>query len=995
MKILGFQIYGYGKLENLEIGNLSSDIQVIYGFNEAGKSTLMSFIHSILFGFPTKLQSEQRYEPKSGSKYGGKIIIETDVYGTVTIERVRGKATGDVTVYFSDGTKGGEEAIRELFHSMDKNVYQSIYSFNIQGIQDVSRLSAEEIGRFLFSSGTIGTDGLVTINQKIAKEMDQLFKPNGKKPLLNTQIAELKELHTKVSKGQEKNKSYQDLITERNNIKKRLSQVDHELETSREKVATIKKIISLKPLLEEREVLLTRLHNLSSFSPFPVDGMRRFEALIAQLQPYETQLSALQLKHEELKKQLIQKKENEGILQLENDIQFVWSNKRQYEVHLQTLTKLQTSLEQLNKELEHDKELINLYLDDDEITSFDTSIPTKEYVKGLTTEFEKISHQKQLLDENFNRAKEVLTESEQRINQLKKLILPETKRHELEEIVNIYKEPDTKNESMRIVASIERLEKRINSLKKNERKAESSKQKMNILMVVLLCIGLVGFYLYTNNVIGALLIFVIMAIISIVLKVGSGESAYSSILNELTAEKEELQRKLDELREKTNSNVDMDSLQEQLIKDKQARNLIEVEEASRIQYEITYDKAVSSFEAWEKKLFECKRKIERYKRQYKLPELIAGEMLFDTLLIIEKIKSKIREKQRIVIEINNLEEEVALFKDKVYSLADYCVNDDQAQDILVLVGVIQERLIEARRDAEEILNNQKKYKEVEQEIEEVQAKILHIRQECQKLWKQAEVDTEDAFRIKASAYEESEIIKQKLLYLTSQLKSSQYADKSNEIDITPERLEFLDDEISNLKQEEKTLQLRQSEISIRLEELEEGGAFADLFHTFELKRSTFQQSVKKWAVLAVANDVLTKTTEQYRKVRLPQLIEKVEKYLNHLTEGEYVKVFSIAAEESFVVERVDGVRFHPSELSQATAEQLYVAFRFALASTMHKNNAFPVIIDDSFVNFDHRRLEKAISLLRSFSIKHQVLFFTCHEHMLHYFQNDEILNIST
>ena len=74
MKIVEMSIYGYGKFENITFSPLH-DQQVFYGENEAGKSTIMSFIHSILFGFPTKQQSELRYEPKKGAKYGGQLIV--------------------------------------------------------------------------------------------------------------------------------------------------------------------------------------------------------------------------------------------------------------------------------------------------------------------------------------------------------------------------------------------------------------------------------------------------------------------------------------------------------------------------------------------------------------------------------------------------------------------------------------------------------------------------------------------------------------------------------------------------------------------------------------------------------------------------------------------------------------------------------------------------------------------------------------------------------
>lgn len=63
MKIIELHIYGYGKLEDYVIGSVGQ-LQIFYGENEAGKSTIMSFIHSILFGFPAKQSAEIRYEPR-------------------------------------------------------------------------------------------------------------------------------------------------------------------------------------------------------------------------------------------------------------------------------------------------------------------------------------------------------------------------------------------------------------------------------------------------------------------------------------------------------------------------------------------------------------------------------------------------------------------------------------------------------------------------------------------------------------------------------------------------------------------------------------------------------------------------------------------------------------------------------------------------------------------------------------------------------------------
>ena len=90
MKIEKLLIYGFGKHENVSI-NFSSDLNIVYGLNEAGKTTIQQFILHVLFGFPQRNSASLRYEPKSGGKYGGQIQLVDHLYGRCTIERIRGK----------------------------------------------------------------------------------------------------------------------------------------------------------------------------------------------------------------------------------------------------------------------------------------------------------------------------------------------------------------------------------------------------------------------------------------------------------------------------------------------------------------------------------------------------------------------------------------------------------------------------------------------------------------------------------------------------------------------------------------------------------------------------------------------------------------------------------------------------------------------------------------------------------------------------------------
>ena len=53
MKITGLKIKGFGKLQDKVI-DFSNGINVVYGKNEAGKSTTHSFIKAMLFGISKK-----------------------------------------------------------------------------------------------------------------------------------------------------------------------------------------------------------------------------------------------------------------------------------------------------------------------------------------------------------------------------------------------------------------------------------------------------------------------------------------------------------------------------------------------------------------------------------------------------------------------------------------------------------------------------------------------------------------------------------------------------------------------------------------------------------------------------------------------------------------------------------------------------------------------------------------------------------------------------
>ena len=105
MKIKQINISGFGKLNNLSI-NFDKKINVVFGNNEAGKSTLQAFIKGMFFslkggrktkkdGFPEL----KKYKPFNNVPYSGNLIYTLDNSSEYLVNR--DFSSGDVKVYDS------------------------------------------------------------------------------------------------------------------------------------------------------------------------------------------------------------------------------------------------------------------------------------------------------------------------------------------------------------------------------------------------------------------------------------------------------------------------------------------------------------------------------------------------------------------------------------------------------------------------------------------------------------------------------------------------------------------------------------------------------------------------------------------------------------------------------------------------------------------------------------------------------------------------------
>src|SRR5205085_6452932 len=72
MKITDLKIDGFGVWHDLTLRGMSPELTVFYGPNEAGKSTLMQFMRSILYGMSPQ-RREKYLPPIVGGRPGGRL----------------------------------------------------------------------------------------------------------------------------------------------------------------------------------------------------------------------------------------------------------------------------------------------------------------------------------------------------------------------------------------------------------------------------------------------------------------------------------------------------------------------------------------------------------------------------------------------------------------------------------------------------------------------------------------------------------------------------------------------------------------------------------------------------------------------------------------------------------------------------------------------------------------------------------------------------------
>lgn len=193
------------------------------------------------------------------------------------------------------------------------------------------------------------------------------------------------------------------------------------------------------------------------------------------------------------------------------------------------------------------------------------------------------------------------------------------------------------------------------------------------------------------------------------------------------------------------------------------------------------------------------------------------------------------------------------------------------------------------------------------------------------------------------------------------------------------QLQSLAAQSSDVTEEIDELQQQVAKLQVQLDNLADSTAVFEAKQELANTETNFVNSSQEYLANLLASKWISRSLDLASNERFPKMLNAAKEYFALLTGGHYV---NIVLDKKLTVMRKDGKKREVKYLSRGTAEQLYFALKLAFIEQIKDKINLPILIDDSFVNFDDRRISYIKKLLEKISENNQVLIFTAQEKLV-------------
>jgi DNA repair protein SbcC/Rad50 len=1021
MIIKKIHIDRFGKFEDYTI-ELDDKCNIIYGCNEDGKSTIMTFIKMMFYGFSGKSSDisknlRRKYQPWDGSKMSGSIDFEVNSVPYQLI-RVFGNtnSTDQVTVMnLATGEREPLPAKKEpgqIYFGIGASAFEkSVFIGQGGSFEDSGVDKDDEITERLLNLVSTGDESVSQkkVDERLQKAKETLksrSKRIGSIDKKQSKLDELKaELNYAIRSEYEKNEKEKEL------------HILEELKNSFQK--------SVKSYRERHEVQnkLKDINNLRN----GIQKKKKMDIDIAEVKMKKNKLKAGEKTVDAL---FI----SDGRL-LASDIQ---SSKKLYQERERNLKNLQNEYDTLAS-----KQIVSFQRESlDEVKALDGRIgivsdsiskikdkitSNHDYLNRLKS----LNESKERLDANktaYEAAKSEF-ESASAVLEEKKIAVTKGKTNfevlagKLEELrtnadkAKLEYELDKQNKSsvyqiakQKVKIAKEQLEKASEPrqvILDEKQKAKLNIPLMAIAAIVLIVSAVLGF-LVSPFIFAGILLSLVLAIIAL------GKPVAKSMATTVVDEAEILKAKTNlELIEKENSLI----LTEAVEKEKTAfRN---AENAKRMHEELqkTYYKEHDDFEAIKEEFASADKKkseiqarilqlnnsvetckIEFDKKNLEIDEHYSTVQLSDVEGQEELLDTKQKELDRLMEDlkgkldqadcatVDDFKEKFSEAENHKQKLAEKEADISRANTLLEEAGSIYEYKVNQFASLVSPDGKKVTYEEGLDILDGMERELVEISRLQVKIDSQSEIISEEfngktaeeiEFEIKAK---EDELLKVTHGETPASVSEEEIERLNAEIEKATKDFQDandafikMDTDVKNLYRNKKSVSQVEDEIrqvKKEIDELEEYYGYLDL-----------------------AQSTLSEAFIEIRQSFGPMLNNKTAQIFNKLTDGKYQNVI-ISRNFDITVKDVHNSDLHDWKyLSSGTIDQAYLALRIAVSDLiLNKDEGLPLMLDDVFVQYDDKRAKQGVDFIVDYANENeqssQIILFTCHKRIVDWAQND-------
>lgn len=267
MRINRLDLMAFGHFTGVELDFAGGPgaVHLVYGPNEAGKSTALRALRALFYGIEAR--SADGFLHDFDKLRIGALVEHSD--GAV-IDFVRRKGTKN-TFLNRDGKPGDEAALQNAIRAVDDDLFTSLFGINherlVAGGHGILK-GGGDVGQSLFAAG-LGGASLRDVLERLDSEAAGLFKPSGQNQTINRACREYKEAKDEIVKHALATRDYEERSATLQHARQERDRVATELTSLRSNTNRLERIVRAVRRLPERRVLRERLKQLADVPLLP------------------------------------------------------------------------------------------------------------------------------------------------------------------------------------------------------------------------------------------------------------------------------------------------------------------------------------------------------------------------------------------------------------------------------------------------------------------------------------------------------------------------------------------------------------------------------------------------------------------------------------------------------------------------------------------------------------------------------------------------------